>query len=190
VTTPSVVVGDITRLDRTAAPPDAIVNAANSELAQGSGVCGAIFAAAGAAELAAACRPLAPCPTGAAVATPAFDLGRRGVTHIIHAVGPVWPGDGDTGAQARADALLASAYRSALDLAERLGVRSLALPALSTGVYGFPPERAAVVATEVVTTHTGRLHQILLVAFDERAATPLRTALAGRGGAGAPTGAA
>ncbi|HYZ31264.1 MAG TPA: macro domain-containing protein, partial [Crenalkalicoccus sp.] len=92
------------RADITTLAVDAIVNAANEQLAQGGGVCGAIFRAAGAAELAAACAPLAPCPTGEARTTPGFRLKAR---HVIHAVGPVWHGGGQG-----EPALLASAYRA------------------------------------------------------------------------------
>jgi O-acetyl-ADP-ribose deacetylase (regulator of RNase III) len=155
VTTARVVVGDIT--DLRGERPGAIVNAANTQLARGSGVCGAIFAAAGPDEMEAACRPLAPCSTGSAVATLGFGLARRGIAHVIHAVGPVWPGAGDPAAVQRADALLASAYRSALGLADALHVRCLAVPALSTGVYGYPADRAAGVATRTVAHHQGTL---------------------------------
>ena len=174
MTTARVVVGDLT--DLRDERPDAIVNAANTHLAQGSGVCGAIFAAAGPADMAAACRPLAPCPTGSAVATPAFALAVRGVDHVIHAVGPVWPGTGDADDEARADALLADAYRAAMTRADELHVRCLAVPAISTGVYGYPPERAAGVAARTVAAHAGPLDLVLLVAFDDTAAAPLRQA--------------
>ena len=109
MTATRVVVGDITRLDEQGIAADAIVNAANERLAAGSGVCGAIFAAAGHRELAAACAGLGGCPTGSAVATPAFALGAHGVAHVIHAVGPVFAATSPEDA----DALLASAYRSA-----------------------------------------------------------------------------
>jgi len=141
-----------------------------------------VFAAAGPAEMTAACRAHAPCPTGSAVATPGFGLERRGVEHVIHAVGPVWPRHDDPHEQARAASLLAGAYRSVLAIADQLGVRCLAVPALSTGVYGYPPERAAEVATGVLAEHAGPLEVVLLVAFDEAAAAPLRAALARRSG--------
>lgn len=128
---------DITRL-----PLDSIVNAANEQLAQGGGVCGAIFRAAGAARLAAACAPLAPCPTGEARATPGFGLPSK---HVIHAVGPVWHGGGRGEA-----ALLASAYRASLAALRALGGRSIAFPAISTGIYGYPPDQAAAVAVRAV----------------------------------------
>jgi O-acetyl-ADP-ribose deacetylase len=126
--------GDITR-----EAVDAIVNAANSGLARGGGVCGAIFSAAG-PELDGACAELGGCPTGDAKATPGFRLPAR---WIIHAVGPVWHG-GDSGEPE----LLASAYRRSLAVADEIGARSVAFPAISTGIYGFPIELAAPIALE------------------------------------------
>ena len=128
--------GDITTLD-----VDAIVNAANEQLAPGGGVCGAIHRAAG-PELARACRALGGCPTGEARITPGFELTAR---HVIHAVGPIWRG-GDQGEAAA----LAGAYRSALDLVGERGLASIAFPAISTGVYGYPLERATRIAVETV----------------------------------------
>lgn len=130
--------GDITALE-----VDAIVNAANEALAPGGGVCGAIHRAAG-PELAKACRAAAPCPSGKARITPGFDLKAR---HVIHAVGPVWHGG-----EAGEDVLLAGAYRSSLDLAAQHGLRSIAFPAISTGVYGFPLARATRIAVETART--------------------------------------
>ena len=130
------------KADITTLAVDAIVNAANEGLAQGGGVCGAIFRAAGAADLAAACAPLAPCPTGEARATPGFRLPAR---HVIHAVGPVWHGGGRGEA-----ALLAGAYRASLAALRGLGGRSIAFPAISTGIYGYPPDQAAAVAVRAV----------------------------------------
>lgn len=129
--------GDITRC-----PADAIVNAANPQLAQGGGVCGAIFAAAGPARLAAACRAAAPCPVGGAVYTPAFALPAK---YIIHAVGPVWQGGG-----AGEAALLRRCYLSALTLAGQLGCRSIAFPLISAGLYGYPQDQAMAVATGAI----------------------------------------
>lgn len=123
---------DITTLDM-----DAIVNAANEALAPGGGVCGAIHRAAG-PELAEACAALGGCPTGAARLTPGFHLPAR---YVIHTVGPVW-GGGEQGEGAQ----LASCYRSALHLAAETGLASIAFPAISTGIYGFPPDRAALIA--------------------------------------------
>ena len=131
-----VVTADITTLD-----VDAIVNAANEGLARGGGVCGAIFRAAG-PQLDDACRAVAPCPTGEARITPGFQAKAR---WIVHAVGPVWHG----GSHGEA-ALLASAYQSALHTAAHAGARSIAFPAISTGIYGYPREAAADVAIGAV----------------------------------------
>jgi O-acetyl-ADP-ribose deacetylase len=127
---------DITTLD-----VDAIVNAANESLAPGGGVCGAIHRAAG-PELARACAVIGRCPTGEARITPGFRLPAR---YVIHAVGPVWHGGGEG-----EPALLASAYRSAMRLASEHGLRSIAFPAISTGIYGYPLERATTVAVGAV----------------------------------------
>jgi O-acetyl-ADP-ribose deacetylase len=127
-----VVVGDITQID-----VDAIVNAANEALAPGGGVCGAIFRAAG-PQLVAACRTVAPCPTGEARITPGFNAKAR---WIVHAVGPVWRGGSHREAES-----LASAYRASLELAQDAGAASIAFPAISTGVYGYPREQAAHIA--------------------------------------------
>ena len=132
--------GDITKLD-----VDAIVNAANEALAPGGGVCGAIHAAAG-PELARACAESrsdqGSCPTGSARITPGFKLPAR---HVIHAVGPVWHGGG----QGEAD-LLAGCYRESLKLLREAGGRSIAFPAISTGIFGYPADQATEVAVETV----------------------------------------
>lgn len=127
--------GDITRLR-----VDAIVTAANSGLRGGGGVDGAVHRAAG-PRLIEACRAIGRCPTGSAVITPAFDLSDNGVRHVVHAVGPIW-GGGKSGESE----LLAGAYRTSLELADRNGCRSIAFPSISTGVYRFPIEQAAPVA--------------------------------------------
>ena len=144
---------DITQQD-----VDAIVNAANSALAGGGGVDGAIHRAAGAAELQAACRALGGCDTGDAKATPGFRLRAR---WIIHAVGPVWRG-GDF----QEDELLASCYRRSLEVADGLGARSVAFPAISTGIYGFPRDRAARIAVASVNASTTGVEEVRLIAFD------------------------
>jgi O-acetyl-ADP-ribose deacetylase len=130
------------RADITALDVDAIVNAANERLAMGGGVCGAIFRAAGPEALAAACAPLAPCPTGQARITPGFALTAR---HVIHAVGPVWHG-GERGEAA----LLAACYRASLALLREAGGRSVAFPAISTGIFGYPLEQATRIAVATV----------------------------------------
>ncbi|MFI5210422.1 MAG: O-acetyl-ADP-ribose deacetylase [Gemmatimonadales bacterium] len=128
-------------VDITTLPMDAIVNAANSELAPGGGVCGAIHRKAG-PGLARACLPLRPCPAGQARLTPGFDLPAR---YVIHAVGPVWRG----GTAGEAE-LLASAYRTSLELATREQLQSIAFPAISTGIYGYPLAEATAVAVAAV----------------------------------------
>lgn len=138
----SIVVADITTL-----AVDAVVNAANEHLLRGAGVCGAIFRAAG-PRLDAACEDVAPCPTGQVRITPGFDAKAR---WIVHAVGPVW--HGGTSGEAT---LLASAYTNALSVARDASARSIAFPAISTGIYGYPREQAARVATEAVSQWCAR----------------------------------
>ena len=145
--------GDITRQE-----VDAIVNAANQSLGGGGGVDGAIHRAAGAAELHEACAALGGCPTGDARATPGFRLSAR---WIVHAVGPRYR-DGRHGEQE----LLASCYRRALEVADEVGARSVAFPAISTGIYGYPPEEAASIAVETLQTADTRVELARLVAFD------------------------
>lgn len=145
--------------DITVLEVDVVVNAANTSLAGGGGVDGAIHRAAGAAELHAACRALGGCTPGDAKATPGFGLP---ATWIVHAVGPVWRG-GDAGEER----VLASCYRRSVEVAEELGARSIAFPAISTGVYGFPADRAAAVAVATLASlETETVDQVILVAFD------------------------
>ena len=148
------VAGDITR-----AHVDAIVNAANEALAGGGGVDGAIHRAAGADELHRACAALGGCATGDAKATRGFALPAR---WIIHTVGPIWRG-GSHGEPA----LLASCYRRSIEVADELGARSVAFPAISTGVYGYPKEAAARVAVETLRSSSTNVELVELVAFDE-----------------------
>ncbi len=158
--------GDITRAD-----VDAIVNAANEMLLAGGGVCGAIFRAAG-PGLADACRAVAPCPTGQARITSGFALPAR---HIIHAVGPVWQGGG-----AGEEAALAACYRAIWALARLHGLASVALPAISTGIFGFPRERAARIAVQTTSEAVSLSPRLraLFVCFDDDTLTAYREALA------------
>ena len=163
----SVVQGDITRLD-----VDAIVNAANGDLLPGGGVCGAIHRAAG-PKLLDECYTLEGCPTGEARMTKGYNLKAR---HVIHAVGPIWQGGG-----VDEEKLLARCYRNAMMLALDNDLVSMAFPAISTGVYGFPAERAAIIA---VATLVGMLkdgavmEQIKLCCFNEDSVRLHQTALA------------
>jgi O-acetyl-ADP-ribose deacetylase (regulator of RNase III) len=166
-----VVEGDITRL-----AVDAIVNAANGQLLPGGGVCGAIHRAAG-PELAAACRVLGGCPTGDARITPGFRL-KAG--WVIHAVGPVWRGGGSGEGE-----LLASCYRRAIELAAEKGLGSIAFPAISTGIYGFPPERAAPIAVEAAAgalADKPGVNEVIFCCFGARSAELHCRALAARNG--------
>jgi len=148
---------DITTLD-----VDAIVNAANASLAPGGGVCGAIHRAAG-RELERACAAIGRCPTGEARLTPGFALPAR---HVIHAVGPVWHGGGSGEPE-----LLAACYRSALDLAREHGDRSVAFPAISTGIYGYPLRPAAGIAVAAVrawdAAHPGEVERVVFACFGD-----------------------
>jgi O-acetyl-ADP-ribose deacetylase (regulator of RNase III) len=144
--------------DITAQRVDAVVNAANRHLRGGGGVDGAIHRAAGAERLQAACRAIGGCPPGAAVVTDGFDLPAR---FIIHTVGPVWHGGG-----AGEPETLASCYRSVLAVADGIGARSVAFPAISTGVFGYPPEQAAEVAVTTVRAADTEVTLVRFVAFD------------------------
>jgi O-acetyl-ADP-ribose deacetylase (regulator of RNase III) len=146
---------DITTLEA-----DAIVNAANTRLLVGGGVDAAIHEAAGEVDLMAACAALGGCRTGDAKATPGFALPAR---WVIHAVGPVWHGGG-----ANEPELLASCYRRAVGVADDLGAKSLAFPAISTGIFGFPKELAAEIAVSTLRRVDTRVERIILTAFDRQ----------------------
>jgi len=161
---------EATRGDITAEQVDAVVNAANARLAQGAGVCGAIFRAAGAERLRAACAAVGGCPTGQAVVTDGFDLPAR---FIIHTVGPVWHGGG-----AGEPELLASCYRRSLAVADQVGARSVAFPAISTGIYGYPPGEAAAVAVTTVRAADTDVSLVRFVAFDDETLERYRALLA------------
>jgi O-acetyl-ADP-ribose deacetylase len=143
-------------VDITTLRVDAIVNAANEMLAAGGGVCGAIHAKAG-PELAAACAGAGGCPTGEARITPGFRLPAR---YVIHAVGPYW-----RGGTAGEPELLASAYRASIRLAQEHEVRSVAFPAISTGIFGYPLRPATRIAVEAVREATARPGTIRQVIF-------------------------
>jgi len=162
----------------TALDLDAIVNAANERMLGGGGVDGAIHRAAG-PRLLEACRaipevrPGVRCPTGEARITPGFDLPAK---FVIHTVGPVWQGG-----QAGEDQLLARCYRTSLQLAEAHEVHSIAFPAISCGIFGFPVERASAIAAREVRRHLEQaqsVSSVVLVAFDAKMLDVLREAVA------------
>ena len=159
--------GDITTLD-----VDAIVNAANEALAPGGGVCGAIHRAAG-PQLADACARIGHCPTGEAQLTEGYELPAR---YVIHAVGPVWHG----GEQGEPEAL-AGCYRCALQLAAEQGLQSIAFPAISTGIFGYPPADATAIAVAAVTealAEAPTLQRVIFCTFGDDVKTAYEQALA------------
>src|SRR5437870_13356868 len=158
-----VVQGDITKQT-----VEAIVNAANTALLGGGGVDGAIHRAAG-PGLVAECRLLGGCKTGEAKATKGHNLPAK---YVIHTVGPVWrSGDNDE------DRLLASCYRKSLEVANGLKVRRIAFPAISTGIYGFPKQRAARIAVNEIQQHSGDIEAVFFVCFDSETADIYRELL-------------
>jgi O-acetyl-ADP-ribose deacetylase len=146
-------------VDITTLAVDAIVNAANEQLAPGGGVCGAIHRGAG-PELARACAKAGPCPTGEARITPGFHLPAK---FVIHAVGPVWHGGNAGEAE-----LLAGVYRTSLRLAREHNLTSIAFPAISTGIFGYPLQAATDIAVETIRSEMGAnttLEQIVFACF-------------------------
>lgn len=164
----ALVVGDITLQDT-----DAIVNAANSSLLGGGGVDGAIHRAAG-PELVAECRTIGTCPTGEARITKGYRLKAK---WVIHTVGPVWHGG-----SANEDLLLAQCYKECFRAASSHGIHTIAFPAISTGAYGYPARRAAVIAVREITSgllaHPS-IERAVIVAFNEPMAEAYRQALRG-----------
>jgi O-acetyl-ADP-ribose deacetylase (regulator of RNase III) len=161
----SFVVGDLTEQK-----VDAIVNAANTSLLGGGGVDGAIHRAGG-PEILAECRLLGGCETGDAKATTGGQLPAR---WVVHAVGPVWRGGGEGEAE-----LLASAHRRSLEVASELGARSVAFPAISCGIYGYPPELAAPLAVAAVKELADRFDEIRFVFLDDALRQVFQDALEG-----------
>ena len=152
---------EIVRNDITKMQTDAIVNAANSALQQGGGVCGAIFSAAGATELQRECDAIGHCETGQVVMTKGYRLPTK---HIIHAVGPIWRGGGHKEAE-----LLASCYTHSLSLAREHGLESIAFPLISSGIYGYPKDQALRIAISAIGAFLLKHDmKVYLVVFDRQ----------------------
>lgn len=153
---------EIIRNDITKVKADAIVNAANAKLQQGGGVCGAIFAAAGAEDLQKECDAIGGCAVGGAVITKGYNLP---ADYIIHVVGPIWHG-GDK----NEEALLRNAYNNALGLAKEYGLQSIAFPLISAGIYGYPKEQALKAATQTIQAFLAENDMLVtLVVYDNKA---------------------
>lgn len=137
---------------------DAVVNAANQQLMAGGGVCGAIFKAAGYDVLSKECRSIGYCPTGSAVITSGYNLKAK---YIIHAVGPIYKDE--TSAK-----YLKSCYESILRIADEYNLKTIAIPSISTGIYGYPKEQAAFIAYNTIKEYkTTNIEEVILVCFDK-----------------------
>lgn len=155
---------EIKKIGITELATDAIVNAANEGLREGSGVCGAIFRAAGSAEMTKACKAIGHCPTGGAVITPGF---RLAAAHVIHTVGPIY-----RGGKAGEPEQLYSAYHSSLDVAKENGLHSIAFPLISAGIFGYPLEQAWEIALrsckDWLAENDGYEMQIVFAVLDDK----------------------